>query len=314
MRRGMGGVNTDDKNLLEFAFARTVGTHRSVDADFRQLATRLALDKAALTEPVEWERVREERWFYQDFMAVNVAVGLRPSPLASVLEAFNRRRYNAALEGWKRLGREPGSFSEAAMVAELAARAGEGEDERLIEGAANAEEKSICRAIWRARHEDGAGATEALVTAFVGARTHPWIRQSLLEAAIDLATEIGMKDPRATRPLYEALRPPFAVEARRDERLLASARLADLLGDAPMCLAVASELEPPIWDKEALAVRARCYKRAHDPRIEQAEADIAEYIEQAMPYAFQLGAEPAPARPGPLRPALPLLDGGADAP
>ncbi len=309
--RGFGSVNTDDQNLLEFAFARTAGMRRNLADDVWRLAQRLDVDRPAIVGSVDWERVADERWFFRQ----SAKAELVPAPaarhdaaLADVLARYGNGSFGAALREWKRLGREPTSFGERAMIAELAAQAGEGEDLALVDAMREPAAHELLLAIWRARHGEAAPAVEVLQSGFVRLRTYPWVARGLIGSAIGVATEIGAREPRWRRPLYDALREPFAVEVARDERLLSAARLATLMRDNAACVSAFDQLEPVPWNDSALAARARCLANAGDRRADAAQAEYTAFLEHTVPFGATI---PTPKRAtAPSHDATP--DAGAD--
>lgn len=294
--RGLGGVNTDDQNLLEFAFARSVGAKRSVDVELIELARRLRMDRPDVVGKVDFRLVGEERSLFRQ------ADGGPPSPsdargpgIGPVIAAFGGGRHAAALETWKGLKRKPDeSMGESAIVAECAARVGADEDVSLIDRAP-ARDRGILQAIWLARHGNPA-ATSALVGVFHAARTDPWLRPHLLEAALSLAGEIAPTDPLLGRALYDALKEPFAVEAHRTARLTAAAKIATNLPDAALCVEAVEELEPPPLTRAALELRVRCYRRAGHPRAAAAEADLVQLMALEAPFGASIPSPPPPTR------------------
>ena len=303
VERALGAVNTDDRNLLEFAFARGVGSRRAVDADLVALSRRLHTDAPDIQGRVDWARVTSERWLFQqaDGAALSPPV-TKASGMGAMIAAYNEGRYAVALQTWKDMRRAAEDVvGESAIVAECAARVGEDGDGALIERAP-LPDRLVLRAIWQARHGDAAAAS-MLVEAFTAARTSPWLRPHLLTAAMSLAGEIAPTDPRLGRALYDALRVPFAVEAQRDPRLVAAARIAATLPDPFLCVDALRELEPPPSDRAVLELRLRCYRRAGHPRAAAAEADFARLMERETPLGATIPSPPALPRPPPVAPA-----------
>jgi len=68
------------------------------------------------------------------------------------------------------------------------------------------------------------------------------------------------------RALYDATKEPFAVEAQRELRLATAAEISATLPDPALCIEALDKLEPPPADREVLALRVRCYRRAGHPR------------------------------------------------
>jgi predicted membrane-bound spermidine synthase len=281
VEKGLGAVNTDDQNFLEFAFARSIGKQRRVDSDVRALSQRLGTDTPDVVGRLDALRVQDETWVFQEYDGAlsDPGPGNVPTAIYPVIRALSEGRHAPALKQWKSLHRtETASFGELALVAELAARAGRDDDARLIDGAPMPEREAL-RAIWNARHGDDVGASDALVRSFVAARTTPWIRPRLLSSAIDVAVEIAKAQPRHAQKLRDALVVPFAIEASREQRLGAVARIASGMRDPAACVDAFAPLEPPPWDKALMELRVACYRRANDPRVAVAEADLLQILE-----------------------------------
>ena len=273
VERGLGVVNTDDQNFLEFAFARSVGAKRSVDNDLITLSRRLGTDVPATTGKVDWARVAEERWLFQqaDGRPLFPPPGKGPS-IVPLITAFTDNHCDTVLSTWRALGRTDEPLRESAIVAECAARVGDTPDEPLIDRAP-LPERAVLRAIWLARHGDRAAAT-TLLGVFETARRDPWFRPHLLEAAMSLAGEMALTDPTLAATFYDSLKQPFAVEAQRATRLMAAAQIAAMLPDTSLCVQALESLEPPPWTRAALELRIRCYRRAGHSRLAAAEADL----------------------------------------
>ncbi len=295
LANGLGAVNTDDQNLLEFAFARSVGRPRDAAPTVYALARRLGVDTPEVTEPLVHERMIEERWLFQEAEGATTWPPFASRPnvgLGRVIELHRAREHAAALAAWKVLGREPRSLGEATMIAECAARVGAPTDAARID-AAPPVEREILRAIAAVRGNDRAASADALTSAFTAARTDPWVRERLLRDALNLAVDVGTVDPRQAGRLMAALHTPFAVEALREERLLAALRLAAAMHDIDACVAALAPLEPPPLDDFVLQTRAACYTKSRHPLAEQAQ--LALLAAQSVSFGASLQAPAAPA-------------------
>lgn len=311
VKNDLGAVNTDDQNFLEFAFARSVGHSRRVDAELIDLSRRLRTSLPDVAGSVDTTRIQEERWMFQ----LHTELPLSPTPSASsksklgaVLQAVKDDHYAQALSAWKALERPPAAMSdgETSMVAECAARAGEEDDLALVERAP-LPQREVFRALWAGRHKGNGPAAVALARAFVAARTTPWLPRRLMTSALTLARYLATRDPRTARGLYDALKEPFAVEASREERLLAAAHVAAVLPDATVCVEALKALEPPPWDAELLEMRLRCYTRADHPLTAAATKDLLEIGESDPQLGSSIptppGAPPPVQAPPPSGPA-----------
>jgi spermidine synthase len=319
IERKIGAVNTDDQNLLEFAFARSVGMQVAIENDVHDLSRRLGMDRPDVVGEVQWDRIVDERWLYQDSdgMALHPPASMHPDhAVGKLVEQYRRGQFSTAFTTWKRERRMPTSLREAGIVAELAARVGGAEDEPLLAGAPYPADHDVLLALWRARHADGDGAVASLASALQRARSEPWMTKELVRAMLLLAGEVAAKEPSRARMLYEALREPFAVENVRDARLRAAAEIADRSKDPRLCIEAYHALEPPLWNGPLLRGRARCYQEAGDPRAAEAEADFLDYMVREAPFGFTIpGAAPqaAMAPRSRVEPDASAEAGGADA-
>lgn len=294
--RGLGVVNTDDQNFLEFAFARSVGKKRSVDMDFLELGRRLGLDRPEVAGDVDWARVQEERWLFED--SENMPLSPARSPelrtgLDAVIVAYGRGQHAAALKTWKAMHRAEPTYAETMMVAESAARAGTTPEDAALVERAPLPEKDFFRALWTSRYKNPAAATDAVIRLFTAARTMPWIRPAVLRGAVTLAHDLAAADPARNIALFGALEQPFAVEAERDPRLMALAAMSLSLPDPTACASRFGPLEPAPWLRSVREQRVRCYRRTGDPRLEQAEKDLIEFLSVDTPFGASI---PAPER------------------
>lgn len=311
---GLGAVNTDDQNFLEFAFARSVGKQRrGVDSDLRDLSRRLGTDEPRTTDPLDKARTLEERWLWQALTRIPFDPPLaayKEAPLRRVLDGFAKGDHAGALRPWLKLARPPRHLGEAMMVAELAARAGGMKELPLVELAPPGPEREVVRAIAWNRGGDSKTAAQALAASFVRLRTDPWIRPDLLGSGLWLASDIGAANPVLARGLHAAVDEPFAVDQDRDTRLEVRARLASAMGDPVTCARAVEALEPPVVTKAFLDLRASCYRAASHPLAERAAADLADLLGRTEALGANLGASKSSSAPSsaPSASAPPTLD------
>ncbi|HVE85564.1 MAG TPA: hypothetical protein VND93_22075, partial [Myxococcales bacterium] len=92
----------------------------------------------------------------------------------------------------------------------------------------------------------------------------------------------------------DAMAQPFAASSADAKRLQARVRLAGTVDRKGLCAAAFAPYEPnPVWDRDFLDERARCYALAGDPRAGGARADLAAYDASASPPLDSL-VKPAP--------------------
>jgi spermidine synthase len=275
LERGLGSTNTDDQNLLEFALARHVGSLGALDFELTTLARRSGFDQRGFANgTLDWALVQDERAVFREWQAEPADAPLPtrpPSVLARVVEGYRSNDCKGALATWRKLERAPRVLGEGSLVAHCAARTGAAEDEPLLALAVQPVEHDIYAASWSLRANDPVRAVELLTRAFATLRTDPWARREVVEDGLSMAAELGHRAPEAASRLAAALAQPFAVQLLRERRLVTLAELGDLVGDPRTCVAAHEALSPPSADAKLLALRVRCFERAHHPGLAEAQ-------------------------------------------
>jgi spermidine synthase len=309
----LGAVNHDDSNVLEFAFARGVGQHRSVDEDFGALARRMQYDRPSVAGTFDAERVVEEHWL-TDKPDRKFAVTPRLGMYYAFLDLSSRKQYAEALRTFRRFEREPFSALEASVVAEMAAHARDPEAEALIARVSRPAERELLRATWLHGQRKPEAAAESLEKAFAELGHEPWARTSLVEYGLALAERLGERSPALAPRLARALEAPFEVELFRAARLRARALLAARSQDAASCVRAVDALVPVPWDRKLFEVRASCYRNANDPRLPMAEAELVALLTKELPVGSSLVGPPRRREPRvPVPQALETDAGAGDA-
>jgi len=284
-------VNTDDRNPVEFSFARMVAQTTTFDVErMRREAAALGAGRPDVEGAVDWERVARERTRVY-------TIADDPPPIPPGLPEDERRRIaahrlyaagrpGAAVEAFRKQPRPPAGLVETALFAEGLAEKGDLEAAPYIAllGAAvpaEADAAAARLAFRRGRPDVAAG---ALVSAFTRYRADPWPRQPPMARALALARQIAVAHPVLATPLFEALGPPFAVRALEQDRLLSRLVTARAGARWDLCRDALAGLEPFVpWRADVLRFRAECYERSGDARAHRAAADLALYLREQPP-------------------------------
>jgi spermidine synthase len=282
--------NTDDRNLVEFHAARSVGGVTRVDPDaLRGIAEGIEAARPPIEGELEWDRVIDERF------SIATAAGHSPAWPVSIRDPQQRARieaHQAWIEGrpaagakaWKEGGLTPLNTLEMAIGAELATSDPGGPMPEGLEQLARVQpvEAAAIRARWfwvQNRPEEAAAELER---AFVGYREDPWPMSSLMGRAIALAEMIASSDPALAERLYPALSKPFSVRMLDTQRMRALISIARVLGPDPCnprTVASLEAFEPWIpWERDLLALRSRCYRDAGHPLAGKAESELIRYL------------------------------------
>jgi spermidine synthase len=283
LRGATDSLITDDRNQLEFGFARTLGVAGLLDV----AAVREAALEAGASLPVveggEYDalRVQDER------LSLFSGEGDAPPRPIFPVEALARRAdahslwtqrsRRAALEAWRSQDKEPEGPNELALVAEVTADSGEDLAVRYIDvlRAYQPAEADACLARLRlrqGRHEESIVALEA---AFAAYRVDPWPSALVMQGALDAALELAGQKPELGPRVLEALRSEFALRLLDDVRIEEAFIVGSGGEPGPDCARLLEPHEPDVpFNASWLNFRMRCYARTDDPRVVEAVRDV----------------------------------------
>jgi spermidine synthase len=280
-------INTDDRNVVEFGFARSVGSGASLLADLRNLALRAGHARPAFPDPppVDWAAVHTAWVGFQatEQHLAGVEVTGPPDEQArqsALILYYRDADVAAARSAWHQQTRPASGPTELAMLSDLEAETGSDNALSLIEqlrqyqpGEADAILATL--RFRQGRFEDAAAALEA---AFADFRASPWALNRFKERGVALASAIAVRRPDLAARMFEGLRSPFAIRALQDERLATEANLTRLLDFKGRCHAAVTALEPHVpWSRSFLTLRLDCYRAVGDPRLGAAIRDLEEF-------------------------------------
>ena len=285
-RRVRGTVNTDDRNVIEFAMARTVGNAEAGFGveDLRRAAVALHMHRPKLGDfGVDWNRVDEE------VVDLAIANGGRPfyraAPFAegahrmAAMNAFEQGDTRRVVEEWRAQPRQPVGPTQTVAIASALADLGDDEALSYAEAlrAFSPAEFDAIVAHLRLRQGQSGDAVGALESLYARLRRTPWPMIQLVVMALnDTRTLLG-RDGRLAARIYQALRDPFALDLYDEIRTqLAFAAAAQV--SAAACVEALHVFEPNIpWQPEFLSTRLRCYRAVGDALVVRAQTDIEEW-------------------------------------
>ena len=274
-------INTDDRNVVEFGLARSVGRSSVAIPGVRALARSLGADRGPVDgAAVFWPGV-DTAW-----TSFNASVGGfgNPSPETTPEERarqvalglyFERQDMAGARESWTSQSAPARDITQLGMAADLEADAGSEAAIPLIELHRRFQpaEADVFLATLRWRQGRVEEAADALELALVRLRSDPWPLLRYKEKALALADAIARRSPALARRMFEAMRKPFAVGELHEQRLLQSADLTRQLDFATMCRpAVDAFGEHVPWSGNFLALRRDCYQSDQGSAAERRSA------------------------------------------
>ena len=283
-------VNTDDRNIVEFGLARSVGlTRLQLAPDLRRAAHAAGAGRPPLEggdAGISWTAV-DTAWANFNGWDGAFAAAMDPAPPEEQQRRRALQRYygagdNAgARELWRRQTEPPRDLAELALAAAVEADAGSAAALPLIDRLREHEpgEADTLLAILRMREGKFEEAATALEAALVRLRTDPWPLVGFKRTALTLTSLIANERPAVGRRLFDALAKPFAVESVNDDRLAFALDMAMRVDFAALCRTPIDAAEPHvIWNEPFLRRRLDCYRVTNDPRLAIATRDLGEFL------------------------------------
>ncbi len=300
-RQEVGRINTDDRNRVEFAFARSLGQASLFQSDeLRQVARARGEDRPALDGgEVNWAAVTSQRLSSLTAEGVSFEAPANSSPEesrraaahASFLAGNLGQVRGTYLAGpW-----EPEGPLELAMLGEALADGGDPQALSFAETLRELEPAEADAIAARYLWSQGkyAECYQATASAFERYRQDPWPLGIVMQRLLAIAADLPSRDARLGLPAYHLLTPAFSVALLEEERIQARLVVARYLG--PVRVAEALEaLEPHFpWRRELLEERARVYEQVGNPRAELARRELEAFLRHD-PTPFSRGLEAAP--------------------
>lgn len=282
-------LNTDDRNRVEFAFARTLSRSELFDVGrLRRRAAGLGADRPVVDGAIDWDRVARQR------AAIYLVAGTPPpadaqAPDAERVRAQAYAQYlsgelAAAVKTFATQPAAPEGAVDTALFAEGLADAGDPGAASYIRALHDIDptEAEAATARLALRLGQLPVARDALVSAFVHYRTNPWPTQMSMSHALALAEELTRAHTEMVPLVFDALGEPFAVAAIEEPRRLVRLSVGSHSGTFYRCNEAIEPFEPHVpWRADVLQYRAHCYEQSRDRRAREARADLEEYKRRA---------------------------------
>jgi spermidine synthase len=280
-------INTDDRNVVEFGFARSLGRDYQMVSQIRALAQAVGATRPPVEgAPIDWAAV-DMAWVSQ-IAAEGGVIQINPQATAenrirqrALIHYYREDNLEAARAVWTQQSSPPADQNEIAMVAEIQATAGAPEAAATIERLRkfHSGEADVMLAELRFAQKDDEGSAAALEGAFATFRRDPWALPRFTQKAVARAQALGSANPALARRMIEALREPFAVKVADIRRRVAVAFLTSQVDFKGMCAGAIGALEPNVpWAADFLALRRNCYAETGDVRLAAATKELGEYL------------------------------------
>jgi len=284
-----GMINSDDRMLVEFGFARTAGRKKLFSlAEMRRVIRERNLHRPDVVGGVvDWNLVDEN--FFRMMLWINSEFvinedGFLPSQKqqAAVFKAFGQGDIESVFRAWQAGIWKTVTPLEKVVLAEAMA---EKADQRAIEllgevrGFWPATADAIMARLYYRRGENEK-AFNYLSDALKGFRDQPWQVEPIILHAINLAIEMGYAKYRA-KELFALLEEPFSVYNFEEYRKFALAMVGKNI-DYQYGAKALSQFEPHIpWKEPILRYRVECYEALGHPLAALAKRDLQLFLKNS---------------------------------
>jgi hypothetical protein len=274
--------NTDDRTVLEYSFAKTVGGPIGFSVEkLREEVRKAGFHRPALGgETIDWDRVEVRRQEFNLLHSAELSHALLSKPgdraLIEAFGGFAVENFRLVIERWPADYRPPANSIQALVLATSYAELGRPECLELLTRteAEHPIETAAVKAIYHWRAGDAAASSQWLERYFAMLAESPWVIRMISEPALLLSVHISKADPAAAQRFYAQLSRPFASRRYHYPRQLTQAMLAEYVGPEKVVESLA-KFEPNVpWLSRLLESRAKAYKAVNHPLARRAERDL----------------------------------------
>jgi spermidine synthase len=273
--KGASDLNTDDRSVIEFGFARTLGRDSFGTSDLLAAAARLNAFRPAIRGPVDWETVAANR--------AALAYLHSDDPRNVFARAYAAGEFGNTASSWRSRPWTPVTSRQTASLAHVLALEG---DDRALTLAAKLRERQPAEAeaivgLLRMRQGRVDEAAPAIVRALVRYRHDPWPLSGVMETVLSIAPDLA-EYPAHADAVLDALSRPYAAYQLEEVRRLAYVAAAWRNGRcSARTLGALTAVEPhAMWVKPILEMRVRCYEAARLTKLAaRAKSDLRQYEE-----------------------------------
>jgi len=283
-------LNTDDRAVIEFGFARMMGRDSFSTPDILEAAARAGGARPRVKGAIDWIEVAANRPPYL------------PSVRSTFAGAYAAAEFGTAARLWKESRWTPVNSRQLASAAHVLALTG---DEEALDFAEQLRpwepaEADAIAGLLRMHQRRFDEAAPLLVRTLTAYRNDPWPSSAVMESALSAAPELAA-DPAYAESVLDALSRSYAVYQLEEVRRLAYIAAAWRSGRCSQRTLVALGANEPhaLWVKPILEMRVLCYGSTGLTQLsEHARRDLDEFKrEEVAPTSFSARSEPVSPRP-----------------
>jgi MFS family permease len=274
-------LNTDDRTILEYRFAKSVGRFQGFAVEplrFELQTSGYHLPTLA-GDPVDHNALELRRQQFNFLFSGQLSTALLPQPqdqaLVVALRKFQLSDFAGALAQWPTEHRQPNDPVLQLVLARTYAELAQRECLALLAAAEEAYpiDAAAVRAIYHWRGASAAESVDALEQFYMLLRERPWIIPLVSETAVLQTADIAKAHPEFAPRLVQLLSHPFASNRFNYIRQMTRVKVAHEISPETVVEAL-TELEPHItWSADILEIRAKAYAAVNHRLATCAERD-----------------------------------------
>lgn len=252
--------NTDSRNLLEYAFAKTLGKSELFSVQNLSARARRINDSLPVhLTNIDVETVENRRLAMHLYLGGEIPPDVQTR--AKAYDHYLASRYSDAIKAFSAIKVDVACPIERLVYAHSLAETGGEIPPHVIEELQkeNRTEAIALQAISNFSQNQFEAAVDDVVGTFESLRESPWASPQLLDSVLRISAALAQKDKEAAIVLYKSLEEPFALFRIEDKRLLSRYIVAGNIGNRQMIDAL-STFEPNVpWKGWLLEERAMLY-------------------------------------------------------
>ncbi len=267
-------LNTDDRAVVEFSFARTLGRDAFGTPDISAAAARMGAGRPRhIRGAVDWTLVDANR--------AGLPYLQSSDPRNVFARQYGATDFAGAAAAWQKAPWTPVNSRQAAVLAHVLAMVGDSRAETLVSRlrASDPIEADAILGLLRFGQRRIDEAAKLIGPALLQYRQNPWPLSGVMESTLTAAAEIA-RDPTHAPAMLDALSRPYAAYQMEDVRRVAYIAAAWHSGRcSARTIEALAAIEPHTrWMKEILQMRALCYESSGLRELaERAKRELAEY-------------------------------------
>ncbi len=278
-------INTDDRNLLEFGFAKSRGVKTAFTAgDVLKKARAIHDDVPFANAEVDVEtltlrRIAMNSLFNEIELGAHGSSSERVRSNLKAVAAYMQGDFEQVVNVFHQFNCDTECPISCRMYAHAFAEVGLLPPPSLLLALDkfNPVDSMLIQAIlnWQCKRSDRV--TQSLSAAFDRMSIDPWATPKLIRRILDIAASAGFEDAGTAAKLFTRLSQPLAMYRCELERRLVSFDLATCLGDEEIVQALCP-FEPAVpWEEFVLEQRVLTYGRLDTMQKHQANQDLLQY-------------------------------------